>query len=103
MSSNLDISTAVAFPLSHYKSQARAFVEALTGSPDTVMSWAVFVDDGGEPGANAPQGSWRFNGSLDECWNRLVAFNHAGFGIYAVVNEGGHTDCRDHIPARHLR
>jgi len=60
---------------------AQAFVTALTGNPDAVISWRVIHDkDKGALGKNIA-------GTLQECWQQLCNFNADGWGVFCNINE----------------
>lgn len=57
-----------------------AYVQALTGSSDTVMDWRVINDrNKGEMGRN-------LRGSLAEVYQTLQQFNSQGWGVFACIN-----------------
>jgi len=67
--------------------QAGQFIEALTGSRDTVVTFQTFSDNksalngGGDPLAKI------IHGSLAECAAQLTELNQQGAGIFVCVNE----------------
>lgn len=76
--------------------QAQAFVAALTGNPEAVMSWRMIDDrDKAVPAYNR-------RGTLRECWQELCYYNSQGRGIFAVINE---TDGQGHrlVNLHHIR
>lgn len=58
----------------------RAFVAALTGSPETVMDWRALHD--AEKGAQG----FPYRGTIDQVAGELDRLNTAGYGIFVVVN-----------------
>ena len=60
--------------------QAARYIEALTGSPDTVMSWCLLHEQ--RKGVKGP-----FIASLSDISPRLVALNKGGFGVFITVNQ----------------
>ena len=68
---------------------AEAFLEALSGSAATPVSWQTFTDRKPSP----PPSRWRdtlarvLHGTLAEHADELVCLNEAGAGIFATVNE----------------
>lgn len=91
---------------------AERYVKALTGCAgepgaesgtpgapcDQVIDWASFPDDkeGGKGASLRPALRWR--GPLADLWERLVAENVAGSGIFATVNEtDGRGFTKDHV------
>ena len=62
------------------KDIARRYVELLTGSANTPMTWQLIHSKGSEP----PR---VIHGSVDDLWSRLDTLNHSGYGIYITVNE----------------
>ena len=64
---------------------AERFVELTTGSADTPMCLRPLFDD---PDRKAAWGN--LTGIVADLWDKLAILNSEGFGIYAVVNAGGH-------------
>lgn len=59
----------------------RSYISALTGSPDSTMSWRVIYDrDKETQGRN-------INGPLEQVYQELTAYNQAYWGIFANVNQ----------------
>lgn len=58
----------------------RYFVEALTGSADTVMDWRCIHDQRKDLPAH------NFRGSIDQVWDTLTDYNGRGYGIFACIN-----------------
>lgn len=65
------------------RAQAERFIEALTGSSDTPVTFQTFRDD-----QNRPELARVIHGTLDECWDRLVGLNESGQGIFTMANAG---------------
>jgi hypothetical protein len=61
---------------------ARAFVEALTGSPDTIMRWRLIDDK--RKGIVAVE---EFDGTVAQSWARFMAAQEEGAGIFYFLNE----------------
>lgn len=59
----------------------KAFVTALTGSPDTVMDWRALHD------VNKGENGYPFRGSADQVAAELDKFNTAGYGIFVAINQ----------------
>lgn len=75
------------------------YIQALTGSVDTIMDWRVINDrDKGESARN-------LRGTYNELSDMLHGYNSAGYGIFCAINEldgQGHTlesvrACRAHV------
>lgn len=64
--------------------EAAEFIKALTGSPETAVTWQWFDDK--KRGAKVLPG-W-LHGPLSEHWKTLVEKNQAGAGIFVMVNAG---------------
>ena len=63
------------------KNQAAAFIEALTGNPNTVCDFrAIHETDRSVPAI--PR-----RGTLDEYWQELCDWNGRGYGVYITINE----------------
>lgn len=59
---------------------ALAYINALTGSAETVCDWRVINDkNAGEQGIN-------ISGKLADVYNQLVDYNNKGYGIFMTVN-----------------
>lgn len=58
----------------------KSYINALTGSPDTVMDWRV-IDD-------RNKGAWAVNlrGSIDQVYAQLCDYNQKGWGIFVNIN-----------------
>lgn len=74
--------------VSQDKQQAERYVETLTGSKDTVMTWQTFDDCQADGHKKRGWLSKIIHGTLEECWSELVAANKSGAGVYAMVNTG---------------
>jgi hypothetical protein len=64
--------------------QAARFITALTGDPNTKVTWQLFDDT---KGRKLPALIRVLHGSLAEVWDSLTLLNMAGAGIYVTVNE----------------
>lgn len=64
---------------------ARAFIAALTGSADTVVTFQTFVDGGWGDSDMRPA---VVHSSLAEAWPRLCAAQEHGHGVFVMVNAG---------------
>ena len=58
------------------------YLELLTGSAETAMHWRILDDKKERPGL-------KIYGSLSEIGDELEELNKDGYGIFAVINEGG--------------
>ncbi len=74
--------------LSFNAALAAQFIAALTGSPDTNVTWQTFDDDDKRKSESLTQ---MFHGTLAGCAVRLAQLNASGAGIFVCVNE---TDLR---------
>lgn len=59
---------------------AQSYIQALTGSVDTVMDFRCIHDK------DKSQQGRPLRGTLAQCWNDLVAYNNQGWGVFCVVN-----------------
>jgi putative DNA primase/helicase len=76
----------------------RAFIERLTGSPNTPMCWRFISDskanrarDRAWEKANNKTLLRRFEGTADEMLDKIEQHQAVGCGVFVVVNEGGHS------------
>ena len=66
---------------------ARAFLEALTGSPDAPVTWQTFSDVKDPKAESDPLARW-LHGTLDRHAAELRRRNEQGAGIFLMANEG---------------
>lgn len=59
---------------------ARQYIEALTGSPDSVMDFRCIHDQRKDLPAH------NFRGTLNEQWQTLCEYNQNGYGVFSTVN-----------------
>lgn len=60
------------------------FIERVIGSVDTPVCFRLIRSDG--------EDAIKLYGTLDEKWDEISTHNSDGFGVFLVVNEGGHAD-----------
>ena len=70
-------------PPIHCRDSAARFLSALTGETDPVVTFQVFRDHKGG-GSRATI----FHGTLGQHWERLVALNLDGLGVFVLINKG---------------
>lgn len=71
-----------------YLPDARNWIECLTGSSATPMTWLCIAESAASKGRERPH---ELHGSLEQHQDRLTELNTKGYGIFACVNE---TDLR---------
>ncbi|MCL6741798.1 DUF3987 domain-containing protein [Sphingomonas sp. RB56-2] len=79
------------------RAAAERYVELLTGLPGTSMCWRAFPDPEDKRNAREPDGSatWpasAVEGTLDAVQFDMHRLQKLDYGVYAVVNGGGHRD-----------
>src|SRR6266851_2890822 len=67
------------------RSEAEKFLQALTGSPNSKVSFQSFDDD---KDRKNPKLARVLQGTLSEHWGELVLLNEDGAGVFVMVNEG---------------
>jgi hypothetical protein len=63
--------------------EANRFIEALTGSQDTPITFQTFPE-----GGPSPLPAQVIHGTLADQWEQLCGLNEAGHGIFVMINEG---------------
>jgi hypothetical protein len=75
--------TKSAYPVRHSRADAERFIEALTGSKGSTITFQTFSEGG--PSDSLPT---ILHGTIGEHWDELLRLNEAGHGIFVMVNEG---------------
>jgi len=58
----------------------RFFINSLTGDPNAVMNWRIIHD------SDKSKHPYKLKGTLTECYNELLQYNTAGWGIFTSIN-----------------
>ncbi len=69
----------------HSIDEAKAFIEALTGSPTTNVTFQTFIDSKSSSMLSASKPTI-LHGTIDE--HCLVEANRQGYGIFMMINGG---------------
>ncbi len=64
---------------------AESFIEALTGAPDSPVTFQTFVEPKDAGSEMLPQ---IFHGTVRKWWPKLMELQDAGHGVFFMVNEG---------------
>ena len=70
---------------------AKRYLELLTGSEDTKVHFRIIHDSDKRKDGGSPAESWPL-ATLEQKWPLMLKAQSRGYGIFMVVNEGGHND-----------
>jgi putative DNA primase/helicase len=68
------------------------FVELLTGDPNTAVHWRFLPDSDDTKATDSDAVRKNFDGRLDDVIEEIRDYQSRGYGVFLVVNDGGHSD-----------